>query len=97
MRIKKFGEFNEAVSGTEVPTNRNFSYFGAAYGTEGSPNTIDTSKNKIRQSMSGQIMTEDEYQELLTKFLKSGRNVNELPADGFSTENIDFIQSELGE
>jgi hypothetical protein len=93
--IKNFKQFNEAISGTEIPTNRNFSYFGAAYGTENSPNTIDTSKNSLRSSISGDILSEYDYQELLNKYLKTGKSINDLPEKGFCPENIDYIKLAL--
>jgi hypothetical protein len=94
MKIKNFNEFNEAISGVEVPTNRNFSYFGAAYGTENSPNTIDTSKNRLQWSNKG-IVTEDEFQIMVNNFIKSGRSINELPVANteFCQENIDFLNN----
>jgi len=95
--IKNFKQFNEAISGTEIPTNRNFSYFGVAYGTEDSQNTIDTSKNSLRASMSGDILNEYDYQELLNKYLKTGKSINDLPEKGFCPENIDYMELVLSE
>jgi hypothetical protein len=97
-KIKKFNQFvtEEAISGTEIPTMRNGSYFGPAYGDTVPPKTINKSHTTVAQSDNDGFYTEDEYNELRTAFLKSGGLTSELPSDGFSKENIDFMLAKLG-
>lgn len=75
-RIKKYGDFTtEAISGTEVPTNPNFSYFGAAYGTHKSPNTIDQhDTNLVYSKLLGRPVSEDEFDEIYTNYLSTSRD-----------------------
>lgn len=97
MRIKKFTNFvDEAISGAEVPTMRNGSYFGPAYGDTVGPKTINKSHTTLIQSDTDGFYTEDEYNELKIVYLKSGGNISELPADGFCDDNIEFMLSKLG-
>jgi hypothetical protein len=92
-KIKKYDEFvGEAISGTEVPTNPNFSYFGAAYGTDKSPNTINTHNTKVVTcTMNNEFYTEDKFLELREDFITNGGDINSLPGDGFCQENVDFM------
>jgi hypothetical protein len=94
MRINNFKQFKEAISGTEVPTMRKGSYFGAAYGDENMPDTVDTTNNRLQWSSNG-IVTEDQFQIMLNNFIKSGGNINELPVANteFCQENIDFLNN----
>ena len=96
MRIKKFTNFvEEAISGTEVPTMRNGSYFGPAYGDTIGPRTINKSHTTLIQSDTDGFYTEDEYNELKTEYLKSGGNISELPEDGFCDDNIEFMLAKI--
>jgi hypothetical protein len=95
MRIKKFTNFvDEAISGTEVPTMRNGSYFGPAYGDEDMPDTVDTTKNRLQWSSKG-IVTEDQFQVMINNYMKSGGLINNLPVENglFCQENIDFLNN----
>ena len=95
MRIKKFTNFvDEAISGTEVPTMRNGSYFGPAYGDEDMPDTVDTTKNRLQWSSKG-IVTEDQFQVMINNYMKSGGLINNLPVENglFCQENVDFLNN----
>ncbi len=95
--IKRFKEFiKEEISGTEIPENPNFSYFGAAYGTTKSPNTINLHNTKVVS-----LHTEDEYNDLYIRFLGAGGSLSDLidysGGTGFSKENITFMLDFLQE
>lgn len=94
MKINNFKQFKEAISGTEVPTKRNGSYFGPNYGNEDTTDTIDTTKNRLQWSSNG-IVTEDQFQIMINNFLKSGGQLNNLPVENakFCQENIDFLNN----
>jgi len=87
--IKKFKNFikEEAISGTEIPTNPNFSYFGPAYGTQKSPNTINLHDTTVILASDNKFYAEDDYNDMYQDYLKKGGK----PLDGFSLENIDII------
>jgi hypothetical protein len=107
--IKRFKEFiKEEVSGTEIPENPNFSYFGAAYGTAKSPNTINLHNTTVVSGGFGDdagLYTEDDYNDIYIKFLGAGGNISELQDISgdikFSTKtaekNIDFMLDFLQE
>jgi hypothetical protein len=94
MKINNFKQFKEAISGTEVPVMRKGSYFGAAYGDEDMPDTVDTTKNRLQWSSKG-IVTEDQFQDMITNFLKSGGQLDNLPVENgeFCQVNIDFLNN----
>lgn len=95
-KIKKFSKFiREAISGTEVPTMRNGSYFGPAYGDTVGPKTINRSHTKVVKSEEDGFYTEDEYNNLKTEYLKKGGVITDLPTEGFCDENIEFMLSKL--
>lgn len=94
-RIKSYIEFTyEAISGTEIPTKRNGSYFGPAYGDTESPNTIDRhDTNLVYSKLLGRPISEDEFNELYNEYLtKSDKSI---PKE-FNTGNIDAILAEIG-
>ena len=94
MKINNFKKFKESISGTEVPTMRKGSYFGATYGDEDMPDTVDTTKNRLQWSSKG-IVTEDQFQVMINNYMKSGGLINNLPVENglFCQENIDFLNN----
>jgi hypothetical protein len=49
MKIKKYIQFINEISGTEIPQKAQGSYFGPAYGDTVSPNTINKSHTGLKQ------------------------------------------------
>ena len=82
--IKKFQQFNEEISGTEL-----VGQIGHAYGETGLQNkTINANDTDVIYSEFGsKIYTIDEYNDLYGEYLKLGGS----PLDGFTKENIDII------
>lgn len=92
--IKKYKDFTtEAISGTEVPTMRNGSYFGPSYGDTESPNTISSDDTTLRYSkLLDRPVTLDEFNELYDKYLaKSDKSIKK----EFTTNCIDSILAEI--
>ena len=89
MKIKKWKQFNEEISGTEL-----VGPVGPAYGETRLQNkTISSHHTNVIEGIDGNFYTEDEYNELHNTYLKSGGT----PLDGFSKENIDIMLSFLQE
>jgi len=82
--IKKFKQFNEEISGTELvgPIGPGF---GETRLQNKTINSHDT--NVIFSDIDSKFYTIDEYNELYNNYLKSGGQ----PLDGFSIENINII------
>ena len=82
--IKKFKQFNEEISGTEL-----VGPIGPAYGETGLQNkTINShDTNVIYSEMDSKIYTIDEYNDIYGEYLKFGGS----PLDGFTKENIDIL------
>lgn len=82
--IKKFKQFNEEISGTELvgPIGPGF---GETRLQNKTINSHDT--NVIFSDIDNKFYTIDEYNELYNNYLKSGGQ----PLDGFSIENINII------
>jgi hypothetical protein len=88
MKIKRFNKFvKESISGTEIPTNPNFSYFGPSYGTQKSPNTINYHDTDVILASDNKFYSEDDYNDMYQNYLKNGGK----PLDGFNLENIETI------
>lgn len=89
MRIKKFWDFINEVSGTEL-----VGPVGPVYGDTTLPNkTISThDTNIIYSDLDDKLYTEDDYINLYNEYLKSGGKPLD---DGFSKNNIDLILSYL--
>jgi hypothetical protein len=107
--IKRFKDFiNEEVSGTELPTGPGGS-FGSAFGETRLQNKTISSHDTTIVSAGDDdnvgLYTEDEYNELYTRFLGSGGSISELKDISgdvsFSPEtakvNIDFMLDFLQE
>lgn len=95
VKIKKYGDFtSEAISGTEVPTMRNGSYFGPSYGDTESPNTISAEDTTLRYSkLLDRPISEDEFNDLYDEYLsKSDKSIKK----EFTTNCIDEILAEIG-
>lgn len=86
MKIKKYIQFINEISGTEL-----VGPVGPAYGETGLQNkTIsDRHTTVIYSDLDGKIYTIDDYDNLYQDYLKGGGK----PLDGFSKENIDTILS----
>jgi hypothetical protein len=84
MRIKKFNQFLESISGTEL-----VGHMGPNYGEWVSPNTISSSDtNLIYSELDDKFYNEDEYNELYNNYLKKSG----VPLQGgFCKKNIDEI------
>jgi hypothetical protein len=82
--IKKFQQFNEEISGTEL-----VGPVGPAYGETRLQNkTINShDTNVIYSDLDSKIYTIDEYNNLYGEYLKLGGS----PLHGFTKENIDII------
>ena len=82
--IKKFKQFNEEISGTEL-----VGPIGPGYGeTKLQNKTINANDTDVIYSEFGsRIYTIDEYNDLYGDYLKNGGS----PLDGFTEENIDII------
>lgn len=94
-RIKKFEQFiREEVSGTEVPVNPNFSYFGAAYGTQKLQNTIQRQDTSVVFSKyADRFFDVDEFDELYNTYLTKSTDKS-IPNE-FTEQNIDLILKEI--
>jgi len=85
MTIKKFIEFNESISGTEITIS-----MGPNYGPMGLPHSPDSKDtNVIYSKRFGKIFTQDQYQELYQSYLKLGGT----PMDGFTLPNLELVLS----
>ena len=95
-RIKRFRDItNEAISGTEVPTMRNGSYFGPSYGDTRNPNTVDPSLNTVVYSeLDGRAYTQDDFNDLYDEYLKSPGE-KKIKKE-FTQECIDLLISQKG-
>lgn len=95
MKIKRYNEFtNEAISGTEIPENPNFSYFGPAYGTQKSPNTINKNDTTVIYSkLDDKYYTEDEFNVLYDEYLSKSKTKS-IQKD-FTEETISKILNEM--
>lgn len=82
--IKKFKQFNEEISGTEL-----VGPIGPGFGETRLQNKTIKSHdtNVIFSDIDSKFYTIDEYNELYNNYLKSGGQ----PLDGFSIENINII------
>ena len=89
MKIKRFKKFiKESISGTEVPTNPNFSYFGPSYGPPKSPNTINYHDTEtILCDIDNKFYNIDDYNDMYQEYLKTPEG-SKKPLNGFNQENI---------
>ena len=90
MKIKRFGEFNEAISGTELVGNISM---GPAYGetrlqnkTVGKRHTTAEYSKDLNIPDSGNTLTsdiffDDQYSDIYNQYLKSGGSQSELTDD----------------
>ena len=101
--IKKWKEFSEAISGTEL-----VGPVGPGYGdTDLKNNTISRGHTNVnlapgvenpnsKNDLLSDVFSDDEYEQLLNDFLKSGGQLNELSGDRKNDIKImmDFINNE---
>lgn len=85
MIIKRFKEYNEAISGTELVGK----HMGPAYPEQDVTNTQISTKETgiIYSDITSQLYTYDDYQALYNEYLKKGGE----PLHGFTKENLDKI------
>lgn len=84
-KLKKFKHFKEGIFAGEVGPN---------YGKQILRNTLSKKDTDlIQSSITGEVYSYDQYQELYNKYLKSGGEI----LNGFTKENIDKILSEINE
>lgn len=86
--IKKFKEFNESISGTEL-----VGPVGPNYGdTQIKNKTISTNDTSVIYSdLTGEIYTHDDYNSIYQDYLKIGGE----PLHGFNPENLNRVISFL--
>lgn len=93
--IKKWKEFKEAISGTEL-----VGHVGPAFGNTSIPNTINKHHTNVnlapgvenpnsKNDLTSDIFSDDEWEQLLNDFLKAGGQINELT--GNRASDIKFI------
>lgn len=84
--IKKFSEFNESISGTEL-----VGPIGPNYGdTKLKNKTINTGDTGlIFSEITDEIYTQDDYQVIYNEYLKKGGK----PLMGFTKENLELVLS----
>ena len=86
-KIKKFQEFNEAISGTfdVMP-------YGPGFPRPDFPTTLAQSNTTVLFSnITQEFYTENDYQELYQDYLKKGGK----PLQGFNLQNLELILSKL--
>ena len=87
--IKKFNEFNESISGTEL-----IGSMGPNYGPTNLPHKPNSKYTDIIYSDNfGKAVTYDEYQDLYQQYLKKGGS----PIHGFNLTNLESILLKLNE
>jgi hypothetical protein len=84
MKIKKFNEFNESISGWELVGQH---VMGPNYPEQNLPNSLSKFDTQVIMGIDGKFYTYDDYQELLNNHLKNGGD--NLP--DFNKENLDFL------
>ena len=83
MKVLKFQKFLEAISGTT-----DMSPLGPGFPRPSIPNTISKSDtNVIYDDISGEIYTEDQYDDLYIDYLKKGGK----PLFGFDKNNLQLV------
>ena len=83
MKIKKWKEYNESISGLELVGQ----HMGPNYPEQDLPVTLSQSNTQVAEGIDGNIYTYDDYETLYQDYLKSGGK----PLDGFTKENLDII------
>jgi hypothetical protein len=87
--IKKFFEFFESISGTEL-----FGPIGPNYGDTTLPNKPNSKYTDVIYSeIFGKLVTQDQYQELYQEYLKKGSK----PLHGFNLQNLEIVLSKINE
>jgi hypothetical protein len=87
--IKKFNEFNESISGTELVGPMGPNYGPTNLPTK--PNAKDT--DVVYSDNYGKLVTYDQYQEMYQDYLKKGGD----PIHGFNLKNLEIVLSKLNE
>jgi hypothetical protein len=106
MKIKKYIQFINEISGTEIPQKAQGSYFGPAYGDTVSPNTINKSHTGLKQihnfqnpdsknDLTSDLFFGDDYNSILTEYLKAGGSQADLI--GEESEDISIMLNFLKE
>jgi hypothetical protein len=86
-KIKKFKEFNEAISGTF-----DLMPYGPGFPRPDFPTTLGQSDTRvIFSNLTQKFYTENDYQELYQDYLKKGGK----PLKGFNLKNLELILSQL--
>lgn len=85
--IKRFREFNEAISGTEITVS-----MGPNYGPVNLPHLpMKKDTDVIYSDNYGKMYTQDQYQGIYLDYLKMGNP----PLDGFNLKNLEIVLSKL--
>lgn len=86
-KIKRFQEFNEAISGTF-----DLMPYGPGFPRPDFPTTLGQSNTTVLFSnLTQEFYTESDYQELYQDYLKKGGK----PLQGFNLQNLELILSQL--
>jgi hypothetical protein len=83
MKIKKFNDFKESISGWELIGQ----HMGPGYPEQKLPTTLSQSDTEILMGYNGELYTYDDYQDLYQNYLKDGGS----PLDGFNKKNLDTV------
>ena len=87
-KIKRFKEYSESISGTELIGT----HMGPGYGTPEFPTTMGKNDTEVFYSeLNGKIYTYDEYQEIYQEYLTIG--VKPLPE--LSSETLDMMLDKI--
>jgi hypothetical protein len=88
MKIKKFQQFLESISGTEL-----IGSLGPGIGSQKLSNTITSNDTSVIASdITGKIYTFDDYNDLYEEYLKKGGKPLK---DGFIKSNLEIILTKL--
>lgn len=86
MRIKKFNNFSESISGWELIGQHTM---GPNYPEQKLPVSLSQSDTQVLMGIDDELYTYDDYQDLYQDYLKNGGS----PLDGFNKENLDIVLS----
>lgn len=84
MKIKKFNEFNESISGWELVGQH---VMGPNYPEQNLPNSLSKFDTQVIMGIDGKFYTYEDYQDLLNNHLKNGgENLSD-----FNKLNLDIL------
>lgn len=90
MKIKRFKNFSEAVSGTSFP---GANPFGPNYGRQSLPNSLSTEDTTVLMGIDGKFYTKSDFIDTLYPLYLS-KNPGQI-LDGFTQENLDVVLSNI--